>query len=48
MDMKKFSKLLIQCEDLKDIPAIVVFRVAISVLEIINSGQCFKETESCI
>ncbi len=48
MDMKKFSELLIQCEDLKDIPAIVVFRVAISVIEIINSGECMKELDSCM
>lgn len=48
MDMQKFSKLLLNCEDLKDIPAIYVLRVAISVLEIINKGECFKETNSCI
>lgn len=48
MDMKKFSELLIQCEDLKDIPAIVVFRVAISVIELINSGECMKELDSCM
>ena len=48
MDMQKFSELLLKCDDLKDIPAIYVLRVAISVLEIINKGDCFKENGSCM
>lgn len=48
MDTNKLSELLIQSKDLQDIPVIYVLRVAISVIEIINSGACFKETESCL
>lgn len=48
MDTNKLSKLLIKCEDLKDIPAIVILRVAVSLLELINSGECMKELDSCM
>ena len=48
MDIKKLSDLIVNREELKDIPATVILRVAVSVIEIINSGECFKETESCI
>ena len=48
MDMNKLYKKLIDDHSLKDIPAIYILRVAIALFEIINSGECFKETESCI
>ena len=48
MDMEKFIECLIECEDLKDIPAITVFRVAISIIEIINEGKCLKELDACM
>lgn len=48
MDTKKLSELILKCDDIKDIPAIYIIRVAISVIEIINSGECMKEIDSCI
>lgn len=48
MDTNKLSKLIVQREELKDIPAIVILRVAISLIELINSGECLKELDSCM
>lgn len=45
MDNRILVKELSEREDLKDIPAIIVFRVAIAVLEIIDSGECFFDRE---
>lgn len=45
MDNKKFIEELAKREDLKDIPAITTLRVAIAILEIINSGECFFYTQ---
>lgn len=45
MDNKILCEKLIEREDLKDIPAIMVLRVAIAVLEIIDSGECFFDRE---
>ncbi len=45
MDMNKFCEKLIQDKDLGDIPMIYVFRVAIAVMEIINNGECFYDSE---
>lgn len=45
MDMKKLCDILIQREDIKDIPIIFVFRVACAVFEIINSGDCYKDKQ---
>ena len=45
MDNRVLVKELSEREDLKDIPAIMVLRVAIAVLEIIDSGECFFDRE---
>lgn len=45
MDNRILVKELSEREDLKDIPAIMVLRVAIAVLEIIDSGECFFDRE---
>ena len=50
MDNKILCEKLIEREDLKDIPAIYVLRVATAVLEIIDRGECFfikEEVETC-
>jgi hypothetical protein len=41
MDNKLLCEKLMEREDIKDIPAITVLKVAIAVLEIIDSGECF-------
>lgn len=46
MDMDKFIEKLFGREDLKDIPVIYLCRVAISIFEIINEGDCFYEREN--
>ena len=43
MDMKKLCDKLIEDESLKDIPLTYVFRVALSLFELINSGDFFYE-----
>lgn len=48
MDMKKLYKKLIENENLKDIPAIYVLRVAVALLELVFSGECMKELDSCM
>lgn len=45
MDMKKLCDMLTSREDLKDIPIIYVFQVAYAVFEVINSGECFYDSE---
>ena len=45
MDNKKLMEELTKRDDLKDIPAIFVLRVAVAILEIINSGGCFFDSE---
>lgn len=45
MDNRILVKELSEREDLKDIPAIMVLKVAIAVLEIIDSGECFFDRE---
>ena len=44
MDMDKFIEKLFDRTELKDIPVIYLCQVAISVLEIINEGECFYDT----
>ena len=41
MDNKKLIQELTQKEDIQDIPAIYVLRVAIAVLEVIQTGRCY-------
>jgi len=48
MDTDKLSELIVNREELKDIPATVILRVAVSLIEIINSGECMKELDSCM
>lgn len=45
MDMKKLCDILIQREDIKDIPIIYIFRVACAVFDVINAGECFYKEE---
>lgn len=43
--MDKLYKLLANDEDLADIPIMFVFRVAVAVFRIINSGECNYKLE---
>lgn len=43
MNMDKFMEKLFNREELKDIPVIYLCRVAISIFEIINEGDCFYD-----
>ena len=45
MNMDKLYKLLMNNEELKDIPIIYIFQVAVAVFEIINSGECMYKLE---
>lgn len=45
MDNKLLCEKIMERDDIKDIPAIHVMAVAIAVLEIINSGECFFDAE---
>lgn len=45
MDTEKLYKKVVNDEEIKDIPIIVITRVVYSVLKAINSGECFNETE---
>ncbi len=45
MNTKLLCEKLIENEDLKDIPTMHVLRVAIAVLEVIDSGECFFDAE---
>ena len=45
MDNKLLCEKLMEREDLKDIPAIMVLKVAVAILEIIDSGECFFDAE---
>lgn len=45
MDMEKLYDKLMSSEDIKDIPFIYIFRVAVCVIKIINSGECFQNIE---
>ena len=48
MDVNKLAEILMTDADLADIPMIYVLRVAVSILEHINKGDCMREQESCI
>ena len=45
MDMEKLFDKITENKDIEDIPIDYVFRVAIAVFEIINSGECFYKDE---
>ena len=40
MDMDKMYKLLTNDKDIADIPILFIFRVAVAMFKIINSGEC--------
>jgi len=43
--MNKLYKILMNMDNIKDIPITTVCRVVICVFEIINSGECFYKEE---
>ena len=43
MDMKKFVNLLLNSDDLKDIPMEYIFRVVSSVFNVLKTGNVFYE-----
>jgi len=45
MDNNLLCQKLMEREDIMDIPAIMVLKVAVAVLEIIDSGECFFDAE---
>ena len=45
MDMDKLYDILVNNEFINDIPLSYIVRVAVTVFEIINSGDCFYEIE---
>lgn len=45
MDIDKLCDLLFEDKSLSDIPIDYIFRVAISIVSIIASGDCFKKEE---
>ena len=45
MDINKLFHKVIEDEDVKDIPLVFVLTVVNSVIEAINSGECFYQTE---
>lgn len=50
MDMKKLCEIITSRPDLHDIPLSHIFRVACAIFEVIDSGECFFDTEelSCL
>ena len=44
MDMDKFVEKLFSRKELKDIPIEFLCRVAISIIEIINEGECYYDS----
>lgn len=45
MDVKKLCEIVLENEDVQDIPLIFVLTVINSVIEAISSGDCFYQTE---
>lgn len=45
MDVNKLFHKVIEDEDVKDIPLVFVLAIVNSVIEAINSGECFYQTE---
>ena len=45
MDMDKFYKLLTNDNELADVPILFIFKVAVEVFKIINSGECNYKLE---
>ena len=45
MDILKLLKTVLENKDIQEIPTIYVIMVVNSVIEAINSGECFYDTE---
>lgn len=45
MDILKLCKKVLESEEVQDIPVIYIYLVIHSVIEAINSGECFYPTE---
>ena len=43
--MEKFYKLLMEKEEIKDIPIDHILKVVVSVFEVIDSGECFYKED---
>lgn len=43
LDMKKVTDLLLKREELKDVPACIIFKVINSLFYIINNEEVYKE-----
>lgn len=43
LDMKKVTDLLLKREELKDVPAYIIFKVINSLFYIINNEEVYKE-----
>jgi len=44
--MKKLCKMLLENEDIRDIPLEHVVKVLVVLFDIINSGECYYEREN--
>lgn len=45
MDIMKLCKKVLESEEVQDIPVIYIYLIINSVIEAINSGECFYPTE---
>lgn len=45
MDLEKLCKEVMARDEMQDIPIIYVFEVIMCVLDVIESGECFYNTE---
>ena len=41
MDVVKLFDLLLECEELRDVPQETIFRVAYELITIMSTGECF-------
>lgn len=45
MDIMKLCKKVLESEEVQDIPVVYIYLIINSVIEAINSGECFYPTE---
>lgn len=45
MDILKLCKMVLESKETKDIPVVYVYLIVNCVIEAINSGECFYNTE---
>lgn len=45
MDILKLFEMVMDCDEVKDIPVIYVYTIVTCVIEIIGSGECFYPVE---